>query len=53
MADKCSFGKKHMLTFTIGVIGGGILLAWATKAMPKMMSGINAKYDESYGWRRL
>ena len=40
MAEKCSCGKKYMLTFTLGAIGGGILLAWATKAMPKIMSGM-------------
>ena len=40
MAEKCSCEKKYMLTFALGAIGGGILLALATKAVPKMMSGM-------------
>ena len=38
MSDTDSNAKKYMLAFGLGALGGGILLAWATKAMPKMMS---------------
>ena len=31
---------KYMLTFVLGTAGGGLLAAWTTKAMPKMMSRV-------------
>ena len=38
MSNKTSSGNKYVLTFTLGAVAGGIALAWATNAMPKMMS---------------
>ena len=38
MSDNDSSVKKYLLVFGLGAIGGGILIAWATKSMPKMMS---------------
>jgi hypothetical protein len=38
MDDKTSSRNKYILTFALGTIVGGIGLALATKAMPKMMS---------------
>jgi hypothetical protein len=38
MGDKTSSGNKYFLTFTLGAIAGGIALAWATNAMPRLMS---------------
>ena len=32
--------KKYMLAFAMGVIEGGIIVGLATKAIPKMMSGM-------------
>ncbi len=32
--------RKYMLTLAVGAVGGGLVIAWATKAMPKMMSGV-------------
>ena len=29
-----------MMTLTVGAVGGGLLVAWATKALPRMMSGM-------------
>ena len=40
MGETCSNTKKYMLAFAVGAIGGGIAIAWATRAMPKMMSGM-------------
>ena len=40
MGDSGSNAKKYMLAFAIGALGGGIAIAWATRAMPKMMSGM-------------
>ena len=40
MSDTGSNIGKYMITFALGAVGGGLLIAWATKAMPKMMSGI-------------
>ena len=40
MGDTGSNAKKYMLAFAVGAIGGGIAIAWATRAMPKMMSGM-------------
>ncbi len=37
MRDQGSHSRKYMLAFGLGAIGGGLLLAWATNAMPKMM----------------
>ena len=38
MDDKTSSRNKYILTFVLGTIAGGIGLALATNAMPKMMS---------------
>ena len=32
--------RKYLLTFALGAIGGGLLAAWATRAVPRMMSGM-------------
>ena len=40
MEDKGSNTKKYMLTLAVGAIVGGIAVAWATRAVPKMMSGM-------------
>lgn len=40
MGDSGSNTMKYMLTLAVGVIGGGIAVAWATRAMPKIMSGM-------------
>ena len=38
MSNAGSNLRKYMLTFGLGAVGGGILAAWATNAMPKIMS---------------
>jgi hypothetical protein len=35
-----SNARKYLYTFALGVIGGGLLAAWATRAVPRMMSGV-------------
>lgn len=40
MAQCCSGGKKYLLAVTLGAVGGGLVVAWATRAMPRMMSGM-------------
>ena len=30
--------RKYVLSFALGAAGGGLLAAWATNAVPKMMS---------------
>ena len=40
MSDTGSSIRKYMITFAVGAVGGGLLVAWAIKAMPKMMSGM-------------
>ena len=40
MGDTGLNAKKYMLAFAVGAIGGGIAIAWATRAMPKIMSGM-------------
>ncbi len=40
MSDTGHNIKKYMISFTVGIVGGGILVAWAAKIMPKMMSGM-------------
>ena len=40
MTETSSNGRKYLFTLAIGVIAGGIIVAWATKLMPKMMSGM-------------
>ena len=32
--------KKYLFVAVLGVVGGGLVMAWATKALPKMMSGM-------------
>ena len=32
--------SKYMLTFAVGAVGGGLIVAWATRAIPEMMSGM-------------
>ena len=36
--DSCS--KRYILAAVLGAIGGGAIVALATKAMPKIMSGM-------------
>ena len=33
-------GRKYAVAFGLGALGGGLLIAWATGAIPKMMSGL-------------
>ena len=40
MEDEGSNTKKYMLTLAVGAIVGGIAVAWATRAVPKIMSGM-------------
>ncbi|MCH8864986.1 MAG: hypothetical protein IIB13_06475 [Chloroflexi bacterium] len=40
MVQCCSGGKKYLLAVALGAVGGGLLMAWATRAMPRMMSGM-------------
>jgi len=40
MSEEGSNTKKYMFTIGLGAILGGIAVAWATKALPKMMSGM-------------
>jgi len=40
MGDKGSNTRKYIFAVTLGAIGGGLLVALATKAMPRMMSGM-------------
>jgi len=35
-----SNGRKYLVAIALGAVAGGIAMAWATKAMPKMMSGM-------------
>ncbi len=37
MDNQTSNRNKYILTFTLGAITGGAVLAWATNALPKMM----------------
>ncbi len=32
--------RKYLLAFVMGAIEGGIIVAWATRAIPKMVSGM-------------
>ena len=43
MGDMVSSSRKHMLTFALGAIGGGLLVVWATNAVPRMMSKMMQK----------
>ncbi len=40
MNNKTSNRGKYIVTFTLGAIAGGAVLALATRAMPKMMAGM-------------
>ncbi len=40
MAQCCSGGKKYLLPVLLGAVGGGLLVAWATRAVPGMMSAM-------------
>jgi hypothetical protein len=40
MSDTGSNAKKYIVVFALGAAGGGLLAAWATNAMPKMMSRV-------------
>jgi len=37
---------KHILAFVLGVVAGGILVAKATNAIPKMMQNMMAHMEE-------
>ena len=37
MPDCCSDARKYMFAVALGAVGGGLMLAIATKAIPKMM----------------
>ena len=38
MENKTSLGGSHALAGLLGAIGGGLVVAFATRAIPKMMS---------------
>jgi len=38
MNDIGSKSRNYMLAVAVGALGGGLLVAWAANAMPKMMS---------------
>ena len=40
MSATGSNSRKYVFALALGAIGGGLLVAWATRAMPKMMSGM-------------
>ena len=40
MSETGSNTRKYVFTLALGAIAGGIAIAWATKAMPKLMSGM-------------
>jgi len=37
-AAMSSNGKKYAVALGLGAVGGGLLIAWVTGAVPKMMS---------------
>ena len=41
--------RKYMIVGTIGAVGGGLLVAMATRAMPKVMSGMMQKMISHMG----
>ena len=41
--------KKYVIATAIGAVGGGLLVAMATRAMPKMMSGMMQKMMSHMG----
>ncbi len=43
MSDGGSSFRKYMIVAVIGAVGGGVLIAMATRAMPRMMSGMMQK----------
>ena len=43
MSDNGGNLSKYMIVRAIGAAGGGLLVAMATRAMPKMMSGMMQK----------
>ena len=43
MHDTTSNSRKYVLAVTLGAIAGGLIVAYATRAMPKMMSGMMQK----------
>ena len=40
MSDTSSKTGKYFLTFALGIVAGGIVTIYATKALPKMMSSM-------------
>lgn len=40
MGKKDSCSKRYVFAAVLGAIGGGVIVALATKAMPKIMSGM-------------
>ncbi|MFC1951509.1 hypothetical protein ACFLYI_00505 [Chloroflexota bacterium] len=43
MSETSCNSKNYLFTLAIGVIVGGITIAWATKALPKMMHNMMAR----------
>ncbi len=37
MRNRTSSRNRYLLTFTLGVVSGGAVLAWATNAIPRIM----------------
>jgi len=40
MSDEGCNVRKYMVAMAVGAVGGGILIALASRAMPKMMAGM-------------
>ena len=40
MTNKGSNNKRYMLAVALGAIASGLIVAYATKAMPRMMAGM-------------
>ncbi len=49
MADSSGNLRKYMIVGAIGAVGGGLLVAMVTRAMPKMMSGMMQKMMSMMG----
>ena len=49
MSEPGSKTNKRFLTFALGAIAGGIITVYATKAIPKIMSGMMQNMMSSMG----
>jgi hypothetical protein len=49
MSDSWSTARKYLLTLALGAVAGGALTAYATRALPKVMSGVMRKMMAEMG----